>query len=585
MLDLEKYLQEIESAKILATDTETVSLQDKTLVGFSYAYLVKGKVKRYYIPVKHNKIKNMPQSGWKKLLRAIANHPIVVFHNFAFDSQVLFKLGYKMKYIPHDSMIIAHLLDENNSVGLKKLVKRLLKHDMLTFKEICGTGKKQISFANVVDPVIIERYASSDSEYTLKVFLKLYHELQKDKQLFILYEALERPLLPVVASMHNHGITVDVKKVKEIKKHCEEFQKTYKELLNKRTQNINLNSSKQLREYFIDKLNMPVIKRSRKTDAPSVDSEVLKVYSTKCRDAEYILKYRYYSKLLSTFIPALTPQIHQNSTKSGKWGGKIFPSFNQAATTSGRFSSSNPNMQNIPLEDKLGIRECIIAEPGHVLIGADFSQQELRLAAHFSQDPTMITAFKEGKNMHTITAKAVNCSKKQSKVINFSILYGVGAKTLAKNLDTSVEKAMEYIEKYYDTYPKVREFIINARQKAYEQGYLQTFMGRKRHINSKFDYLDEYQKGAELRSMVNAVIQGSGADLLKASMVMIHKEIQKYKACIISTVHDELILSCPKEHAEQVKKIVEKCMVNSGIGLRVPMKVEVKSGKSWGEVH
>ena len=440
MQNLEKYVQEIENANTIAIDTETMSIQDKTMVGFSYAFLVKGKVTRYYIPVRHTQIKNLPKTGVKKLLTILTKQATLIFHNYAFDAQVLFQAGYKLKYIPHDSMIVAHLLDENSSMGLKKLAKRLFHHKMLSFKEVCGVGKKQISFADVVDPVIIEKYAAEDAEYTLKIFLYLYHQLQKDKDLSILYGALERPLLPVVASMHNHGITIDVKKVKAIKQICEDAQETFKSCLDANMKDINLNSSKQLREYFITKEKMPIIKSSRKTGNPSVDSEVLKIYAQSSPEADWILKYRYYSKLLSTFIPALTPTNSRN---------KIYPSFNQAGTTSGRFSSSSPNFQNLPLEDKLGIRECIIADTGCVLIGADYSQIELRLAAHFSNDKNMIKTFKDGKDIHAMTAKAVGCSRQQAKTINFGILYGIGAKNLAKKLKSTPEEALKFINKEF----------------------------------------------------------------------------------------------------------------------------------------
>jgi len=587
MQNLESLLQEIEKADTIAVDTETVSIQDKTMVGFSYAFLVKGRAKRYYIPVKHTQIKNLSKVGIKKLLTILTKQATLIFHNYAFDAQVLFQAGYKLKYIPHDSMVIAHLLDENSSMGLKKLAKRLFHHKMLSFKEVCGVGKKQISFADVVDPVIIEKYAAEDAEYTLKVFLYLYHQLQKDKDLSILYGALERPLLPVVASMHNHGITIDVKKVKAIKQICEDAQETFKSCLDANMKDINLNSSKQLREYFITKEKMPIIKSSRKTGNPSVDSEVLKIYAQSSPEADWILKYRYYSKLLSTFIPALTPTNPQNSTKSVKCKGKIYPSFNQAGTISGRFSSSSPNFQNLPLEDKLGIRKCIVADTGCVLIGADYSQIELRLAAHFSKDEDMIKAFNDKKDIHAITSKSVGCSRKQAKVINFGILYGMGAKSLAKKLKSSPEQALKFIDNYYKSYPKIREFILAARKEAYNAGVLQSFMGRKRHINPKFRHLDDYQREGELRSMVNFVIQGSAADIIKAAMVTIYKELVKKKldAVIISQIHDELILQCKKEEVNIVKEIVERNMIAVGIGLRVPLEVQIGVGRTWEEIH
>ena len=572
--NLKPVLLEMKKAKIVAVDTETISLEDKTMVGISFAFRQNKKFLKYYIPIQHNNIKNMPETGQKKLLRAITLLPRVVYHNYSFDAQVLLKKGYEHKHIPHDSMVIAHLLNENQPVGLKKLAKRELKYDMLTFKEVCGVGKKQISFADLEDEVIIDKYASDDALFTLKLFLLLYNKLSKDIKLMRVYDVLEHPLLEVVVSMHNEGITVDRRKVKKIKKICLEKRDFYFSKLNFLMGGVNLNSSKQLREYFIEQNNCPVIKRSMKTNKPSVDAEVLKIYAENNMEADWLLKYRYYAKILSTFVPYFESKTN-----------KVYASFNQSGTTSGRFSSSGPNLQNVPNEDKLGIRECVVASKGYKLISLDYSGVEMRLAAHFSGEEKLITAFNSGLDIHSQVAKEVGCSRSKAKTLSYALLYGAGVKTIAKHMDTTPKKAAKYMENFFEKYPKIKEFIVKSKKQAYNNGYVESFMFRKRHLNPKFEFLDEYQKAGELRSMVNAIVQSSGADILKAAMIMSYKEIQKYNATIIAVIHDEILLTCPEIHAQKVKNIVEKCMIRAGVGLKVALEVKGNIGDNWGEIH
>jgi len=471
-------------------------------------------------------------------------------------------------------MVIAHLLNENQPVGLKKLAKREFKYDMLTFKEVCGVGKKQISFADLEDEVIIDKYASDDALFTLKLFLLLYNKLSKDIKLMRVYDVLEHPLLEVVVSMHNEGITVDRRKVKKIKKICLEKRDFYFSKLNFLMGGVNLNSSKQLREYFIEQNNCPVIKRSMKTNKPSVDAEVLKIYAENNMEADWLLKYRYYAKILSTFVPYFESKTN-----------KVYASFNQSGTTSGRFSSSGPNLQNVPNEDKLGIRECVVASKGYKLISLDYSGVEMRLAAHFSGEEKLITAFNSGLDIHSQVAKEVGCSRSKAKTLSYALLYGAGVKTIAKHMDTTPKKAAKYMENFFEKYPKIKEFIVKSKKQAYNNGYVESFMFRKRHLNPKFEFLDEYQKAGELRSMVNAIVQSSGADILKAAMIMSYKEIQKYNATIIAVIHDEILLTCPEIHAQKVKNIVEKCMIRAGVGLKVALEVKGNIGDNWGEIH
>lgn len=814
-------IKDINQAKYIAMDTETVSLEDKTIVAFSIAT----ENETYFIPVRMNYFINISDINFKTILKEICNRRDIIFHNYSFDGQVLAKAGYFLKHTPHDTLIISHLLDENNSHKLKDLVKRFLDYEMIKYKEVCGTGKKQIEFSDVDDKELAEKYASDDATYTLQLFILLYNKLRKNKKLISAYKDVERPLLDVVLDMHLAGVPINKNKINKIKKTCISKRDYYKSKLDIYMKDVNLNSPKQLKEYFIDKKHMPIVKRSRKTKEPSVDKEVLEKYADRCREADWILKYRYFSKIVSTFIPALTPD-----------NGRIFPTFHQVGTTSGRFSSSNPNFQNIPAHDEFDIRDSIQAEDGKVFVGADYCvspktkilktdlswrdasninvgdeligfdehrkteskrertkfrksivigkkvlmkpcykittdrgevissnnhlwvglrkkksgggkvrewlrtdelttddsiaffvspwkdksgepenaylagffdgegwlgkdgtvgwgqkggivldyvnnliddngynwnghkdkkskvyknyftyqskyqflgecrprrllkksyrlwegkstwnrytkgakiksieyvgiqkvialetttktfiangflshncQMELRLAANFSQDKRMMSIFNTDLDIHTETANKVGCPRSpDAKTINFGILYGMGVNTLAKNLNKTRGEAGQYMKDYYNTYPDLRKFMLQSRRDAYENRGVDLLFGRVRHLPSNFDTLTEWQRGGVLRSMTNAIIQGSGAEILKIAMNRIYKEIKDIDAHIIATIHDEVIIECSEGDSEKVKEIVERNMIFPTKKLSVTFKVDVKIGRTWSEIH
>lgn len=563
-------IRKIEDAEIVSLDTETLSIADKTLVSFSICC----DDIPFFIPVQMNTMDNYRDTEWKAILKTVLNKEGVIFHNFAFDSRVLYKVGYVYNKNPHDTMIISHLLNENISHRLKDLVKQHLNYEMVQIKQLIGTGKKQITFAEV-DERSATNYGSDDALYTYKLFKKLYSLLQQNDDLLSCYENIERPLLLVVADMHSQGVPVDINRVQTIQAYCQERADEYYDKLQFYMHGVNLNSPLQLRQYFIDKKYMPILKRSKRTGEPSVDSEVLEKYKSKCVEAEYILQYRYYTKILTTFVPALTPQPD----------GKIYPEFNQVGTTSGRFSSSEPNFQNIPTDDTLGLRNCIVAPPDYVFIGADYSQLELRLTAHFSQDPTLLHIYRTGGDIHQQTATSVKCNRKNAKIINFGIIYGIGVRALAKNINSTMDEAYRYMKEYNKTYPGVREFMSKARYEAVRTGKVTMYGGRKRNISRNFEHKSEWERGGELRSMCNAIIQGSGAMIIKQAMVNMHPLLQQYGARIVAQIHDELIIMCPTKHREIVKEIVRDEMIKPTNKLLVPFEVDVKIGKTWGDVH
>jgi DNA polymerase-1 len=581
---LQKYKQSIINDAIkstrIAVDTETVSLVDKTLIGFSFAYTKANKIVSWYVPVRHNKFNNMPLEDVQKILKVILNHGQLIFHNYVFDGMVFKKFGIPVKAaVVHDTMILAHLIDENSNQGLKPCALRYCHHKMKHFKEICGSGKNRISFADIKKEVAVN-YGSEDAEYTCKLFKILYPKVIADDNLYRIYETIERPLLLVVEDMQINGITIDNKQVDRIREKCQKQVSDALERIEYLMPNINLNSPKQLREHFIDKKRLTSLKLSKKTQLGSVDKEFLEHYETdkRCPEIKFLLAYRKYNKILSTFIPALTTGVNA--------GYKIHAQFRQSGTTSGRFSSSNPNMQNIPrTDDEFDIRAAIIADEGDVLIGADYSQIELRIAAHFSQEPSMLSAYRENGDIHQQTADACGSTRQEAKTINFGMLYGMYYKTLAKQLEVSEQKAIEYFNQFWDNYNTLKDYMEKAKKDAMKNGYTMTFFGRKRHMTDEFTEKEEFKKGAELRSMVNAIIQGTGADIIKLAMLDVYQPLKDIGGRLVLCVHDEILCSVPKNKEKEAIKIITKAMLKHSNDFRVPLAIDLKTGNSWSECH
>lgn len=571
--------------KLIALDTETVSLEDKTLICFSYSYLENGDNQiTKVVPVAHNKTKNMFYKKALKLLIDLISNNTIIFHNSSFDIPVLVKFGVPFELFENieDTLIMANLVDENVQHGLKPMTKQIFDKEMTELKAICGTGKSRVSIADV-DWDITEDYSFQDAYWTLRLYYYLYNLLEADEKVYELYEWIEKPLLKVVADMHINGINIDVRQIKDISKTCKEKM----DLLEYKLKiamggKINFNSSQQLKKYFIDKCKLPVLKTSEKTGAPSMDKQVLEKYAEMNNEAKMLLDYKKCTKLYSTFIPALTP----NEWDLDTWRGKIFASFRQAGTTSGRFSSSNPNMQNIPRKDtdEFRIRRVVVADKGHVLIGADYSQIELRVLAHFSQDPNLLRAYQTEVDIHTQTANFIGVERQMAKTINFGLVYSMGAKTLAEKLKIPFDQAQMYLDKFFELYSGVTEFWENTKKVIENRGFVETAFGRKRRRSKIFFVKDDYEQGAEIRSMTNAIVQGTAADLMKRAMLKMYPRLKKYGARLVSTVHDEVIVSTPIDKAKEVFEIVKQSMIEDNV-LSVPIEVDVKFGRTWEECH
>ena len=562
--------------KIVGLDTETISLENRTLVGFSIAY---DNFSKYY-PIAHNKVKNVDKKEALIFLQNIIENNKIVMHNSAFDIPVLVNGGIPLGSFKdvEDTLVIANLLNENERHGLKKMTKKYLHHQMTELKEIVGTGKKRISVADADNRIL--KYASEDSEYTLKLFNYLYPRLKQDDKVFKLYTEIEKPLLMVVSEMHLEGITIDALSVLNIENLCARKVKKALERLEYLMPNVNYNSTKQLREFFINKEMMPIIKETKK-GSPAVDKEVLTKYAETNGAAKLLIEYRKYNKILTTFIPMLTPTV----VNIADYRGKIHPSFNQSGTTSGRFSCSKPNVQQIPKDDEFNIRECFIAGEGNILIGFDFSQIELRIAAHLSQDFNLMKAYKNDEDIHAQTAKECTCSRKHAKIIEYSMLYGAYYKRLAKSLNVPEREAQIYMENFWKTYSGLADYIERIRTEVKTYRYVTTIMGRKRRLTKDYMVKDDYDKGREIRSLINATIQGSCADFVKKAMVDIQPQLKALGGSLVMTVHDELIAEVPKNMATKAQNIMSKCMINATKILSVPVKVEGGAAETWQQIH
>jgi len=576
----QKFLDNLKKARTVALDTETISLIDRTMVGFSIAY-----GKNYdYIAVKDKFLENMPEAKAKKLLQFILENCHVVCHNSSFDLPVIADFGVKIpdKLQLDDTVVMANLINENKRHGLKPMVKQYFNYRMRELKEIIGAGKNQKSFDEVSDCFAKVDYACDDAIWTLKLYHALQEQLDNDKVSAQVYEKIEKPLLLVVAKMHINGIRINVDKVIKISDKCKTAMEYAEDKLKILMGNdVNFNSTKQLREFFIDKERMPILKQTP-AGKPSVDKEVLEIYAETNGTAKLLLEYRKYAKIFTTFIPALTPTNWDPQTMTGR----IYTSFNQAGTTSGRFSSSRPNMQNIPADEEFKeIRGTIIPEEGHIFIGADYSQIELRVLAHFSQDVNLLRAYNEHKDIHQQTADALGIDRSKAKTINFGLVYGMGIKTLSKRVKASYDEAEMYINKFFETYSAIKPFWKEAEEKFKNFGFVQTYSGRKKRRTQQFFIKDEYEQSGEIRSATNAVIQGTAADLMKIAMVKMWPELDKLGAKMVLTVHDEVLVSCPVKNAKRAYGIIHRAMVTAGDGLSVLIEVNVKFGRTWEEAH
>ena len=575
-------VEKIPDGAIVAFDTETDDLDTKkaNLVGFSFCY---EESCAYYVPVGHNYLGVGEQVALEDALEAIKKlfAYFIIGHNLKFDFSLLWRYGIEKKSDFADTMLLAWLVDPQSSVGLDSVAKRVLGHDMIAFKE---TVKKGENFSAVsIDAAC--RYASEDAFICYKIYFKLLDILRQQGAAHLVDEArkVEFPLVLVLMAMERVGIKLDVAFFEKLQ---EQSTKRLTELTQKIYElaggEFNINSTKQLAAVLFEKLALPPLKKTK--SGYSTNEATLLALKDKHPIIAYILEYRELFKLKSTYIDPLLSLSRKDRYH------RIYTQFIQTGTATGRLASKNPNLQNIPVKTELGkqIRYGFVAQEGYLLAGIDYSQIELRLLAHFSQDPALLKAFNEHRDIHLETATKLFGDRAKemrniAKSINFGLIYGMGSKKLAETLGISPKEAKEIIESYFRAFPTVKNYLASIENFAKRNGYVETLLGRRRYFD--FASASGARLAAMLREAVNTVFQGSAADLIKMSMIAIENSIQKDKlpARMLLQIHDELVFEIEEEKIEEIANEFKEIMEHI-YTLRVPLVCSAAIAKRWGDL-
>jgi len=586
--DLKKIILEMKKNLEFVLDTETTSEHpmEAKLVGISFCWK---EGEAYYAalsPESHAKGIDL-ETAIKELKPILEDEKIKkIGQNIKYDKLVLSNYGIDVKGIAHDTMIASYLLNPSRmSHGLDDLAFEFLDHKMTSINELLGTGKKRITM-DAVDIEKVSMYSCADSDVTLRLKNIFEKELFK-RELESLFRDIELPLVDVLSDMERNGIKIDVDFLKEASSDMEkELSALIKDIYKIAGEEFNINSPKQLSKILFEKLGLPVVKKTK--TGVSTDVEVLETLSPLHSLPKELLRYRELSKLKSTYVDALPELINKET-------GRLHTSFNQAVTATGRLSSSNPNLQNIPIKTEEGrkIRKAFIGEKGNLIMSADYSQIELRILAHLSKDPELIAAFEEDRDVHSHTASLVfGVDEKEvtpdmranAKTVNFGIIYGISAFGLGKGLGINPGNAQQFIDSYFERYPAVRVYMEDKIEEAQSAGYVTTLFNRRRYIPEINTGGMRERQQAE-RIAINTPVQGSAADLIKIAMINIHRSMKekKLKSLMTLQVHDELVFEVPKNELDRMKELVKEKM-EGAVKLLVPVKVSVKYGKNWLEM-
>jgi len=586
-------LTKLASARWLAVDVETTSLnvRQAELVGIALSW---APGEAAYLPVGHRSLEQPAQLPLEQVLgqlKPILEDPALpkAAHNGKYDMSVLARYGVGLQNLASDTMIAAYLLNEK-ALNLKAVAFSKLGIEMTPIQELIGTGKKQLSMAQVsVDEAA--RYACADADVTGQLSLLLEREL-KEQELWQLFAEVEMPLVPVLWRMEGNGVALDSEQLRELARSLgRQMHQLEQDIYNAVGHQFNINSPQQLGRVLYDELNLQqYLPRSRKTKSGySTEASVLESMRESHSVVDLILRYRELYKLKSTYIDVL-PGLVDGRT------GRIYTSFNQTGTSTGRLSSSDPNMQNIPVRGDLGrkIRQAFISQPPSLLLAGDYSQIDLRALAHLSQDPSLLAAFHHNEDIHSATASQVFGvaasavtpeMRRVAKTANFGIIYGMSDYGLEQATGLSHEEAAQFIKTYFDKYQGVKVYLEATKQQARERGYVETLLGRRRYISEIKS--DNYQvRSAAERMAINMPVQGTSADIIKVAMINLQREMDRLKlqSKLILQIHDELIFEVPPEELDRMKLLVPQVM-SQAIKLSVPLKVDIKLGHNWGEME
>ena len=567
-------------------DTETTGFDifNDRIVGLSLAV---EPFKAWYVPFKEE---NTPQ--YAEIVRPLFENENIakIGQNIKFDLMVLRRLGIAIRGRKYDTMILHYLLDPESRHNMNALSERYLNYKPIEIESLIGKGSKQLTM-DLVNVERVKEYAAEDADVTLRLKHELYPMVEKIG-LQHLYFEVEEPMIAVLADIEMAGVRIDTGALAvyavELNRKLGELEAAIRTEAGEA--NLNINSARQLGEVLFAKMRIAEKPKMTKTKQFCTDEDYLQSFARKHRIVDLILEYRGVKKLLSTYVEAL-PQLVNRTT------GRIHTSFNQAVTATGRLSSTNPNLQNIPVRDDMGrrIRKAFIpSDDDHLLLSADYSQVELRLMAHLSGDESLIAAFEHGEDIHAATAaklfnktldEVTSEERRRAKTANFGIIYGISAFGLSQRLEIPRKEAKEIIDGYFASYPKVKEYMDNVVEKAKEEGFVSTIFGRRRYLNDISSH-NAVARGLAERNAVNAPIQGSAADIMKIAMINVHRRFaaEGIRSRVILQVHDELVVDMLRSEQERVTAIVTECM-ESAAQLKVRLIADAGVGDNWLEAH
>ncbi|CAM4273597.1 DNA polymerase I [Vibrio agarivorans] len=589
-----KWLDKLKASDVFAFDTETDSLDYMVanLVGLSFA-TEEGVAA--YVPVAHDYLDAPEQLDRDWVLAQLK--PILeddsqakVGQNLKYDASVLARYGIEMKGIKHDTMLASYVF---NSVGGKhdmdSLALRFLQHSCISFEQIAGKGKKQLTF-NQIELDQASPYAAEDADVTLRLHNRLSQSLEQDDKLNRIYQEIEMPLVPVLSRIERTGVFIDDMLLgaqsQEIAARLDELEQKAFEVAE---QEFNMNSPKQLQAILFEKMGLPVIKKTP-SGTPSTNEEVLQELALDYPLPKLILEYRGLAKLKSTYTDKLPKMINPET-------GRVHTSYHQAVTATGRLSSTDPNLQNIPIRNEEGrrIRQAFVAPHGCKILAVDYSQIELRIMAHLSGDEALLSAFREGKDIHAATAAEIlgvdiadvsSEQRRRAKAVNFGLIYGMSAFGLAKQLGIPRGEAQSYMDKYFERYPGVMQYMEDTRSAASEQGYVETIFGRRLHLPEIKSRNGMRRKAAE-RAAINAPMQGTAADIIKKAMLLVDEWIEQNgngRVKLLMQVHDELVLEVEESALSEIESKVQELM-ESAAQLEVPLVADAGHGDNWDQAH
>ncbi len=589
-----RWLDALKASEVFAFDTETDSLNYMVanLVGVSFA-TEEGKAA--YVPVAHDYLDAPEQLDRDWVLEQLKpiledDNQAKVGQNLKYDASVLARYGIDMKGIKHDTMLASYVY---NSVGGKhdmdSLALRFLQHSCISFEQVAGKGKNQLTF-NQIALEEAAPYAAEDADVTLRLHHRLMAHIENDAKLKSIYQQIEVPLIPVISRIERTGVLIDdmmlAAQSQEIAVRLEQLEREAFEVAG---QEFNLSSPKQLQTILFEQMGLPVVKKTP-SGTPSTNEEVLQELAFDYPLPKLILEHRGLAKLKSTYTDKLPKMINPET-------GRVHTSYHQAVTATGRLSSTDPNLQNIPIRNEEGrrIRQAFIAPHGYKIMAVDYSQIELRIMAHLSGDKALLEAFQQGKDIHAATAAEIlgttidqvtSEQRRRAKAVNFGLIYGMSAFGLAKQLGIPRGEAQHYMDTYFERYPGVMQYMEDTRSTAAEQGYVETIFGRRLHLPEIKSNNGMRRKAAE-RAAINAPMQGTAADIIKKAMLLVDGWIQEHGAGrvkLLMQVHDELVFEVQESALAEIESKVQELM-ESAAELKVPLVAEVGHGDNWEQAH